>query len=590
MGRRNPGVSAPALQSALNTLLANYLRAASAGTPESEMKRRQLEERIEVRDGGIGISFLRDRFGRPLTVLFGLALVVLVATCVNLAHLLLARGAARTREIAVRCSLGASPSRLAAAALLESLLLAAAGCAAGVVLALWVAPALLQLVPAGMGTLDLAPDRTVLAFAIAASLLCALLFGAGPAIRDARVDPVAGLKDSRAARRPLLLRSLVSAQVALSVLMVALSGLFLHSLVALRSVNLGLSDDVITFWLNYPARWNEADQERARTRLLSGLAQLPGVASVSHSAPEVLQGGWGMVVRVPGDAFSEREPVQTGANAISPGFMTTIGAGLLAGRDIQASDTAAAPRIALVNESFERKFFGGPGRALGRIIYLKPDGKEQPFTVAGVVRDIAHRGLRRETGPQVYLSATQCEAPMSPSVVIRATRSPASLLPVIRAEGAKLGGGITLVEPRTVQLRLDDAIFEDRLLAALSGFFGALALVLAAVGLYGLMSYTTARRAAEIGIRVALGASRYDVLWLVAREALLMVAGGLAAGVPLAMVAGRAVRSLLFGVPAGDPASFLLAAVVLLLVGAAAAFLPARRAAHVDPVRVLRAE
>jgi hypothetical protein len=314
------------------------------------------------------------------------------------------------------------------------------------------------------------------------------------------------------------------------------------------------------------------------------------VVAVSHAAPEVLQGGWNILVRVPGDAASEREPVLSGVNSIGPGFMSTIGASMVAGRDIAPSDSAAAPRIALVNESFELKFFGGSGRAFGRIINLKPDGKEEAFTVAGVVRDIAHRGLRRETGPQVYLSAAQYQAPMSPSIVLRTTRPAADVLPAIRAEGARLGGGLTIVQPQTVQHRLDESIFEDRLLAALSGFFGVLALVLAGVGLYGLVSYTTARRAGEIGIRMALGANRVDVLWLVARDALMMVLAGLLVGVPVALAAGRAVRSLLFGVPAGDPAAFLLAAVVLLVVAGAAAFLPARRAAQVDPVRVLRVE
>lgn len=590
MGRLQPGVSPAVAQIALNTLLANHLRAASAHAPESEMKRRTLEQRIEVRDGGIGISFLRDRFGRPLTVLFGLALVVLLATCVNIAHLLLARGATRVKEIAVRCSLGASPVRLAGDAMTESLLLAIAGCAGGLALAFWGGRWLLWFLPASLGRIDLAPDSTVLGFAVAASFLCALIFGAGPAIRAARVDPVAGLRDSGARHRPALRRTLVSAQVALSVLLISISGLFVHSLVELRSVNLGLSNNVFTFWLDYPAKWSDTDQERARARLLSGLAALPGVASVSHTAPDVLQAGWQTVVRVPGDALSEREPTLTGVNAVGPGFMATIGARLVEGRDIAAADSAAAPRIAIVNETFEREFFGGSGRSLGRVINLKPDGKDQPFTVAGVVRDIAHRGLRRETGPQIYVSAAQYEAPMSPSIVLRATRSTASMLPAIRAEGARLDAGLTVRQPQTVQQRLNDSIFEDRLLAALSGFFGALALVLAGVGLYGLVSYTTTRRASEIGVRVALGANRADVLWLVACDALQMVLGGLLVGIPLALAASRAVRSLLFGVPPGDPAAFVLAAAVLLLVAAVAAFLPARRAANLDPVRVLRVE
>jgi predicted permease len=588
IGRLKTGVSRAAAETALNALFENQLRAESAGVASSDVKRRLLAQRIEVRDGSIGISFLRDRFGRPLIALFGLSMLVLLATCVNIAHLLLARGAARVKEVAVRCSLGASPARLACDAMTESLLLAIAGCAAGLALAFWGGRWLLMFLPARMGHLDLAPNGTILGFAITASFLCAVLFGVGPSIRAARVDPVAGLRDAGRSSRASLRRMLVSGQVALSVLLVALSGLFVHSLVSLRGVSLGLSSSVITFWLNYPAKWSEEDQNRARTRLIAALSELPGVAAVSHSAPEVLQGGWQILARVPGDSASDRDPSLTGVYVVAPGFLSTIGARILAGRDIAPTDSAAAPRIALVNQSFERKFFGGSGRALGRTFQLTPEGKEQPFTVAGVVRDIAHRGVRRETGPQIYLPASQYEAPMSPSIALRTARPPAEALAAIRAEGARLGGGITIVQPRTVQQRLDESIFEDRLLAALSGFFGALALTLAGVGLYGLVAYTTARRTAEIGIRVALGATRLDVLWLVARDALMMVLGGLVAGFPLAVGAGRAVRSLLFGVAPGDPTVLMIAGAMLVLVGATAALLPARRAARVDPAGVLR--
>ena len=590
IARLKPGVSRAGVGAALDALMANHQRQAVSQMPASDLKRRMLEQRIEVRDGAIGISFLREQFGRPLSVLFGLVLLVLLATCANIAHLLVARGAARTKEIAVRCSLGASPARLIGEAMAESLLLAALGCAAGILLANAGGRYLLLFLPAGRGTLRLAPDGYVLAFAVASALASALIFGLIPAIRSAAIDPVQGLKDGGGRGRPRLGRALVSAQVALSTLLVAMAGLFVHSLAELRAVNLGFSTETITFWLDTPRQWKAADEDRARTRLLAGLAVLPGVASVSYGAPDLLQGGsWRMVIQVPGDVRPDLEDQYVAVSAVGPRFIETVGGVMAAGREIALTDTAAAGRVAVVNEAFSRKFLGGPGGVLGRTLVLRPDGAQQ-VTVVGVVRDLAQRGLRRTPDPAVYVSAAQFEPPMGPSIVVRGSRPAAALLPGIRAEVARLGSGVSLVQPATVRQRLDDSIFQDRILAALSAFFGALALVLAAVGLYGVVAYTTRRRAGEIGIRMALGASRRSVLWLVVREALTLVAGGLLLGLPLALAGGKAVGSLLFGVPAQDPVALAITAAALVTVGLLAALAPARRATSLDPLRVLRVE
>jgi predicted permease len=591
MGRLKSGVSPAAAQSALDTFMTNFQRQAFAGMPESELKRRTLEQRIEVRDGAIGLSFLRDRFGKPLTVLFALVLLVLLATCANIAHLLLARGAARTRELAVRSSLGASPARLAGQTLMESLLVAVFGCAAGIGLAVWGGRYLLLFLPTSSGTVDLTPDTGVLVFAVAASLACAFLFGIAPALRSSSVDPAAALRSGPGHGRPTMRRFLVSAQVALSTLLVAVAGMFVQSFAQLRSIDLGFSDRVVTFWLDTPRKWKAADENAARTRLVADLSQLPGIAAVSYSAPDLLQGNsWRVVVRVPGHARSEREMVNVATSAAGPDFIHAIGGTITAGRDIRAGDNTTAPRIALVNQAFVREFLGGDPQALGRIFAIKPDDAYLPVTIAGIVRDATQSGLRNRPVPTMYVPAAQLEAPMSPSIVVRGNRDPAALMSAIRSEVARFGSGVALIEPRTVRQRLDDSIFQDRMLAALSGFFGALALLLAGVGLYGVIAYGMARRRSEIGIRIALGARRAQVVWMVLRGSLALVALGLAIGLPAALLAGRTVRSLLFGIEPGDPTSLLLTAAILTAIGLLAAYLPARRAASVDPTQVLRAE
>jgi predicted permease len=310
---------------------------------------------------------------------------------------------------------------------------------------------------------------------------------------------------------------------------------------------------------------------------------------VSYGAPDVLQGGsWRAVVQVPGSARTEREPVQSAIWAVGPHLAETIGSKVM-GRDIAATDTSGSERVALVNQAFVREFLNGDRHAVGRVFTLKMD-KPSQVSIVGVVDDLAHSGLRKKPEPSVYVPAAQFEPPMSPAFVVRAGLPAAVLLPAVRREVGRLGSGVSLIDLTTVQQRLESSMDQDRLLATLAEFFGGLALLLAAVGLYGVVAYTTARRTREIGVRMALGAQRRSVVWLVLRDALAMVGCGLALGLPLALAAGRAVRSILFGIAPGDPLAFGAAAAVLAVIGAAAAFIPARRAAGVDPSRVLRVE
>jgi predicted permease len=597
MARRRSEVSQKKLQSALDVVMQQYVTDAWGSQPNSAWKRKALEERIEVRDGGIGLSFLREQFAGPLRVLMAAVGLVLLATCTNLAHLLLARGAARRREIAIRLALGAARGRLVRLALTESVLLAAFGSALGVALAFWGERYILLFVPVErLGTLNVLPDASVMAFAVAISAAAVLAFGLAPALRSTAVDPVAGLRSGSSAQmgRPALRRALVTAQVAFSVVLVALAGLFSHSLAQLRAVDMGFHNhDVLTFWLNYPRGWKDAQISAAHERFLRDASAIPGVVSVSYSAPDLLQGrSWGDTVLVPGSDRTVNEPGKVFLASVGPRYLETLGVRPLLGREFDRRDTASSPKVAMVNEAFVREFLAGEKNPLTRMLALGQESKAKiTREIAGVVRDIAHEGVRSKAQPTVYMPDSQIENPFGgPAYLLRAALPESAIVPALRKTLDKLAPDMWRTDARTVRQRIDESIFPERMLAVLSSFFGALALFLAAIGLYGVVAYGTARRAGEISLRMALGAEKGDVLWMVLQDALVLVAAGLAIGLPCAFAAGRLTASILFGIQPGDPAALVSTACALVIAGLAAAFVPAQRASAMDPMRALRHE
>ncbi len=583
LARRRPDVSRRQVQSAMDVLMAHR-----EAVYENQSGRYQ-KPYIEVRDGAIGFSLLRDEFAKPLRILMAAVLLVLLATCANIAHLLVARGAARQKEIAVRISLGASRGRLVRQALAESLLLAAAGGAMGIGLAWWGARYLLLFIPAWRaGSLDVNPHPAVLAFAVSISVAAAFLFGLVPALRSSAVDPVAGLRSGAGGGkgRPVLRRLLVTAQVAFSVVLVSLAGLFGHSLAAIRMVDMGVrQQSVITCWPRYPRGWTSAQIGAGWRRLVEEANRLPGVLSASYSSPHVLQvGSWPVNVRVPETGREGKTPIELAG----PRYFETLGTPLRAGREFDTGDTARSRKVAVVNETFVREYLGGAANPIGRMLTL-PDDDPAPRYIAGVVQDIAHRDIRRKPMAAIYVPYSQLEDMYgTPAIVVRAGGPPAAAISALRRELAAVG--FEESDPQTVAQLIDESIFQERMLATLSGFFGGLALLLSAIGLYGVVAYGTAQRAGEIGIRMALGAQRPHLLWLVLRDALLLVALGLSAGMPVALAAGRAVSSVLFGIRSADPLALGLTALVMLGAGIAAAFLPARRAASLEPMQALRRE
>jgi predicted permease len=596
VARRRPEVSARQVQPALNLLMQQHLNAAYGSNYNAAFRRRVMEQRLEVREAGVGLSLLRENFGRPLSVLMAAVGLVLLAACANVANLLLARGAARQKEIALRLSLGATRARLVRQGLTESILLAGAGGALGIALAAWGQRAILRFLPESAGDpFSAAPDHMVLFFTLGIAALSALLFGIAPALRSTSVDPAAGLRAGTGSRTasPLLRRALVVSQVAFSVVLVALAALFGHNLIALRSVDLGFrNQNVVAFSLDFPRKLRA--EIRTPIRQLAGqLESLPGVTSVSYGFPgPFLMGVASASVRVPGSERTAHEPVDVGIGQIAPRYFETIGTPLVLGREFDRGDMDSPRKVAIVNEAFVREFLPGEQHPDARRLSFddsKAEGGEPTFIV-GVVRDIRHAGIQKSTRPTVYVPIDQAKITNLPTILLRTQAPAATLLPMIYRELPHIGPSITLDEIRTLGRQVDDSIFEERMLAALGGFLGTLALVLAAVGLYGVVSYGTARRTGEIGIRIALGAPRSQVVWMILSDALWLVAGGLLLGLPAALAAARTVTSVLFGIQPADPFTFASTAAILVVVGVAAAFLPARRAAAVEPSRVLRHE
>ena len=592
LGRRQANVPIGKVQAAMQVLLQQQLTALYGNHPNAAYRQTAMAQHMEVREGGVGLSSLRENFATPLTILMVAVGLVLLAACANVANLLLARGAARQKEIAVRLSLGATRARLMRQGLTESLLLALMGSGVGILLAWWGERAILQFLPAAYGDpFDAAPDATALTFTIGIAIVSAALFGLAPAWRSTAVDPGECIKSGGAhggRRHSALRQTLVVAQVAFSVMLVVLAGLFGHSLAALRSVDMGFrNQNVIGFTLEMPGTWKPEQTTTVREGLLARMEALPGVSLVSFGMPGPYRGGWSSsAVRIPGSELNATEPAWVSIQVVAPRYFEIIGSTPPIGREFTLVDSATSPKVALVNQTFVRTYLSGERHPLNRVISF--DGQNM-VAIVGVVRDIPHQGLREKIAPTVYLPVNQAPTPFG-AVLVRSARSREDLAPAIRREVEKLGPEISASDPKTIRQQIDESIFQDRLVATVGGFFGALALLLAAIGLYGVMAYAAARRAREIGIRIAMGAKRGAVLWMVMRGSLLLVLAGLAIGVPLSLLAARKVAPILFGIQADDSLTFAGTACVLLAVGLAAAFVPARRAASLEPMLVLRQE
>jgi putative ABC transport system permease protein len=600
IGRPKNGMTIGQVRAALATAAPAVYRATLPANWGADDEASYLKRTLDVAPAATGLSDLRTNYGKALYILMVVVGVVLLIACANIANLLLARGAARGHEISIRMALGAGRGRLVRQLLTESLLLSVMGAATGVLFARWATRLLVGLLTTRRSAvwLDLTIDSRILAFTVAVAVGTALLFGLIPALRATRVDPQAAMKAGGRGvlggeSRHRLGKSLVVVQVALSLTLVAAAGLLVGSFRNLTQVDPGFQrNGVLLVKAGFAkAQANLVAQTVAEAQLLDRLREMPAVRSAATAFMTPISGsGWNEFVQVDGVKSAGRKDAVVWFNEVSSGYFSTMGTALLSGRDFARTDDEAAPQVAIVDEAMAHKFFGSAS-PLGHTIQTTVGDSVNPaITIVGVVRTAKYASLSEKSPGTVYLPFGQGEE-KSPTAnyVLRADGSPIGLIPLVKTAATAMSPSITL-EFTTLDAQVASSLARPRLLATLSGFFGGLALLLATIGLYGMMSYDVTRRRNEIGIRIALGAARPRVLGMVIAEAGRLVVLGVAVGLILAVGTTRFVSSFVFGVTPTDPPTLALASAVLAVVALAAALLPAWRAARVDPMNALREE
>jgi predicted permease len=558
---------------------------------------RFMQGQLLIDRADIGYSGLRNEFSTALIVLMCMVGLVLLIACANVANLLIARAFMRQREIAVRLSIGASRGQLVRQLLVESLVLAFAGGIVGVLLSVVLTRGLLTLMPTGSAPLLVqpTPDLRILAFTLVITILTGVVFGLLPAWRASKPDTWGTLKDTGGSMAGsgsslYLRKGLVAAQVALSFLLLFGAGLFVRSLQNLQGTDTGIDlDNLVTFQLA-PAL-SGYDDERTFNfyqQLLERLNSAPGVRSAAIAQVPLLAGNeWDSSMAVEGYTFKDGEDQQMFMNALSPGYFETMNIPFLEGRDFTRLDAKRDATVAIVNRKFAEQFYPGKS-AIGRRIGWGggPDSK-LTIEIIGVVENSLYEGPREGVRRQVFVPNW---GRGSAAFYVRAQTASDSAYGLVRREVQQLDAAMPIYELKTLEGQLDETLLTDRLIATLSATFGLLATVLASVGLYGVMAFVVARRRKELGLRLALGAVPSGVLWLVMKEVLMLLAIGLAIGIPAAIGAGRFVSSQLYGVDANDPWTAVSTAALLALVSAAAGIIPARRASQIDPILALRYE
>jgi predicted permease len=594
MGRLKPGMSAQQARAELDVIFNQSVDAMIKSDTQQENRPALL-----VVPGNKGLDQLRRQFSNPLFVLMGAVGLVLLIACANVAGLLLARATARQKEIAVRLSLGARRLRLIQQLLTESWLLAAAGGVLGLLLARWFSELLVALVASGRQsiTLPLGVNGRVLLFTAGVATLTGILFGLAPAFSATRISLIAALKEGGAgsrlgARRSRLARVLVSAQVALSLVLLVGAGLFLRTLQKLESVPLGFEREQLLMFRVSPALngYSGARLADYYRQVQERIAAIPGVTGVSFSSHgPVGDGTSSSSAKIPG-VTTGKEGFDLHRHLIGPGYFATLGIPTLTGRVLDERDNAAAPRVAVVNQTLAHNAFG-EDNPLGKVLRFGGDAKPRDFQIVGVVGDAKYNDLRKAAPPTAYFSHLQAlDAASYMTFQVRTNINPEAVVASLRSEVAQVDTNIPINNLDTVVQRIDKALLFERMFSRLTGSFGLVALVLVCVGLYGTMSYFVARQTNEIGIRMALGAQPARVFRMVLVEGLKVTGLGVAIGLLVAAAGTRLITSVLYEVPALDPLTFGLVALLLVAIGLLACYVPARRAMKVDPMVALRYE
>lgn len=557
-----------------------------------------LKGKLKLEAADKGHSELRRSFSKALVVLMCMVGLVLLIACVNVANLLIARAVARQKEVSVRLAIGASRLQLVRQLMIESLVLAVAGSAAGVFLAIWITRSLLSLIPVEGSPLLIRsqPDMRLLLFSTAVALLTGLVFGLLPALRATRPDLWATLKDAvgsiaGSGGTVYLRKGLVTAQVILSFLLLFGAGLFVRSLQNLKGTQTGFHDmeNLITFQVS-PAL-NGYSAERVMQfydTLLENLRSAPGVKSAGIATVQLLAGDeWDSSMSVEGHTPKDGEDMQAFMNSVAPGYFEAMGVPVLAGRDFDRRDIKPETRVAIVNQKFARHFFGDKNPIGRRLGWGGGPKTKLDIEIIGVTADSLYEGPREGVRRQVFIPKYGNSTAV---VYVRSNQDSKLMFPALRDQVRKLDAAIPVYDMKTLEAQLDETLLTERLVALLSAGFGLLATLLAAVGLYGVMAYVVARRTKELGLRMALGAEASNVLWIVMREVLTLLGIGLLIALPLALALGRFVASQLYGMQANDPVIATGTVVLLASVAILAGLVPARRAARLDPMIALRYE
>jgi putative ABC transport system permease protein len=620
-GRLKPGVTQEqakaALQPFMHSMLEMEVQEPAFSQASTFVRQEFLKCWIDVLPGSQGRSYTRQQLTTPLWVLMATTGFVLLIACANIANLLLARATGRQKEIAVRLAIGASRSRIISQLMVETLVLSLMGAILGLLIAFWADRALMAAyIPSDSGGVQIStlPDLRILLFTFGITLITAVAFGLVPALQTTKPDVGKTLKDQAGAvvggsSQAGLKKALVVAQVALSLLLLIGAGLFLRTLQNLSDLGPGFPvERLVGFNVDPTLIGFRTEQNKALyRRLTDSLSAIPAVQSIALAQMRILEDNeWDSGVTVEG--FS---PAKDGAhaepfmNSVSPGYFATMGIPIVAGRDFNLNDNREihlpsrrrgdddenwVPTVIIINETFARKYFAGRNPIGYHIGFGIDPGTPIPMEVIGVVKDVRYTNLRDEIPEQAFIPYLGSHYVGGMTVYVRSSIDSRLVTNLVREKVHEIEPTMPLYAMRTEQAQLANSLSTDRMIAGLSTVFGVLATLLAVVGLYGVMAYTVAQKTREIGIRMALGAETGNVLWLVMREVLLLVAIGVAVGVPAALALTRIVKNQLYGVNSHDPGTLILATICLAAVACAAGYIPALRASRVDPMRALRYE